>query len=98
MAIKKGTFKGGVHPKEMKHLSETKGIVKLDAPELVYIPLSQHTGVPAKPLVKKKDEVFVGTPIGEAQGFVSAYVHSSVSGKVKDVKMHPSPLGRKCLL
>ena len=80
------TFLGGVHPFEGKKLSEDKPIVKLEPKgELVY-PLSQHIGAPARPLVKKGDAVLVGQIIGEANGFISANVLSSVSGTVKAVE------------
>lgn len=59
--------------------------VRMAPPAEVEIPMSQHIGAPAKPIVKPGDEVFVGTLIGEAGGFVSAPVHSSVSGKVKKI-------------
>ena len=58
----------------------------MPAPDTVYIPMSQHIGAPCNPTVKKGDTVFVGTLIGEPGGFVSAPVHSSVSGTVSDVK------------
>ena len=51
--------------------------------ELVY-PLSQHIGAPAKPVVKKGDRVLVGQRIAEAGGFVSAHIHASGSGTVKN--------------
>ena len=80
------TFKGGVHPYEGKELSENQPIeVLMPKGELVY-PLSQHIGAPAKPLVKKGDQVLVGQRIGEAGGFVSAHVISSVSGTVKGIE------------
>jgi electron transport complex protein RnfC len=84
-------FAGGVHPPEHKS-TETSAIVVMPAPEKVYIPFSQHTGKPAKPLVKKGDEVKIGTKIGEPDGFISASVHSSVSGKVIDIVDHPHPV------
>lgn len=59
--------------------------VRMAPPSEVEIPMSQHIGAPAKPIVKPGDEVFVGTLIGEAGGFVSAPVHSSVSGTVKKI-------------
>ena len=59
--------------------------VRMAVPSEVEIPMSQHIGAPAKPIVKPGDEVFVGTLIGEAGGFVSAHVHSSVSGTVKKI-------------
>ena len=80
------TFKGGIHPYEGKELSENQPIEVLKPKgDLVY-PLSQHIGAPAKPLVKKGDQVLVGQKIAEAGGFVSAHVICSVSGTVKAVE------------
>jgi len=73
--------KGGVHPPENK-LTENKSITTLPVPDTVTIPLTMHLGVPAKPLVEKGDAVKAGQLIGEGNGFVSANIHSSVSGKV----------------
>ncbi|MDR0428114.1 MAG: electron transport complex subunit RsxC [Dysgonamonadaceae bacterium] len=79
------TFKiGGIHPPENK-ISGNKEIKKLPLPEQVVIPLSQSLGSPSTPLVKKGDMVKVGTLIAESSGFISAYVHSSVSGKVAKI-------------
>ncbi len=87
------TFRGGVHPPESK-LTSDKKIVALKPPQRVIIPLCQHTGAPAKPIVKVGDEVLVGTKIGEAEGFISVPIHSSVSGKVMGIGNYPHPLGR----
>ena len=89
------TFKGGVHPPESKEATSGKGIVEIPAPEEVIIPLSQHTGAPAKPVVEKGDEVRIGTMIAEADGFISVPAHATVSGKVTDIGDYPHPLGRK---
>ncbi|MBR3967988.1 MAG: electron transport complex subunit RsxC [Clostridia bacterium] len=78
-------IRGGMHLEHHKNTAECETVV-MPAPKTVYIPLSQHIGAPATPVVKKGDSVFVGTLIGEANGFVSAPVHSSVSGTVTDVK------------
>lgn len=78
-------IRGGMHLDHNKNTAERESVV-MPAPKVVYIPLSQHIGAPATPVVKKGDQVFVGTLIGEAGGFVSAPVHSSVSGTVTDVK------------
>lgn len=79
------TFRiGGIHPPENK-LSAGKKIVPVALPKQVIIPLSQHIGAPAVPVVKKGDIIKVGTLIGKANGFVSANIHSSVSGKVNKV-------------
>ncbi len=80
------TFKGGIHPPHGKKYSEKKAIEKANDPKIVKIPLSQHIGAPCKPIVKKGDFVKVGQQIGEPLAFVSAPIHSSVSGVVKDVK------------
>lgn len=80
------TFKGGIHPYEGKELTMDKPIeTYLPKGELVY-PLSQHIGAPAKPVVKKGDRVLVGQRIAEAGGFVSAHIHASVSGTVKNIE------------
>lgn len=76
------TFRiGGIHPPENK-LSAGKPVEVLPIPSQVVIPLGQHIGAPATATVKKGDEVKVGTIIAQAGGFVSANIHSSVSGKV----------------
>ena len=79
------TFKiGGVHPPENK-LSAQQAIVTLPLPEQVAIPLSQHIGAPATPVVQKGDRVKAGQLIAKAGGFISANIHSSVSGTVVNV-------------
>ena len=79
------TFRGGVHPKDKKALSENAETVRLEAKgELTYL-TNQHIGAPAKPVVKVGDRVLVGQIIAEAGGFVSASVAASVSGTVKSV-------------
>ena len=87
------TFKGGIHPPYNKEYTNKVALAKAEAPKIVYIPLQQHIGAPAKPIVEKGDEVKKGQIIGQAGGFVSANVHSSVSGKVIDIKMHEVPGG-----
>ena len=73
--------KGGVHPPENK-FSADKTIEALPLPEQVVIPISQHIGDPAAAVVAKGDKVVVGQVIAKAAGFVSANIHSSVSGTV----------------
>ncbi|NIM03113.1 electron transport complex subunit RsxC, partial [bacterium] len=88
------SFRGGVHPPYFKELTSGKPLVAAALPRRVVIPLSQHTGKPAKPVVKAGDEVKTGQLIGESDGFISLPVHSSISGKVMDIKPWPHPLGR----
>ena len=80
--MKLRTFRiGGVHPDENK-LSNDAVTQTAPLPKQAILPLSQHIGAPAKPVVKKGDKVKVGTLIAEAGGFVSAPIYSSVSGTV----------------
>ena len=80
--MKLKTFRiGGVHPEENKLTSNCPTQVA-PLPKQAFFPLSQHIGAPAKPVVSKGDKVRVGTLLAEAGGFVSAPIHSSVSGTV----------------
>jgi electron transport complex protein RnfC len=93
MTLKLQTFtKGGIHPPENK-LAKDSPIKDPPLPEKVTIPLSQHIGAPAKPIVKKGDQVKVGTLIAESGGFISANIHSSVSGKVLKIDDVNDPSG-----
>ncbi len=79
------TFKiGGVHPEPNKLTADRK-IETLALPTQAVFPLSQHIGAPAVPCVQKGDVVMVGTRIAEPGGFMSAAIHSSVSGKVAKI-------------
>lgn len=89
------TFKGGIHPDDGKELSKSKPIKDiLPKGELVY-PLVQHIGAPAAPVVAKGDYVLAGQKIAEAAGFVSADIHSSVSGTVKAIEPRMTVSGAK---
>lgn len=89
------TFSGGIHPYEGKELTMEKPIKEyLPKGDCVY-PLSQHIGAPAVPVVKKGDRVLVGQKIAEASGFVSANIHSSISGTVKAIEPRLTSGGTK---
>ena len=75
---------GGVHPDDAK-LSRGCAIEVLPLPQTVYISMAQHLGAPAKPVVVPGNAVKAGQVIAEPGGFISAFVHSSVSGTVKSV-------------
>ena len=82
----KNTFRiGGVHPHDNKEWSAHKAIVEAPLPKQAVLLLSQHIGAPAVPVVKAGDKVKVGTLLAQAGGFVSAPVHSSVSGTVTKI-------------
>lgn len=81
----KKTFRiGGVHPHDNK-ISAEAAIEVFPAIETAYVSMAQHLGVPATPVVAVGDKVKVGQVIAEPSGFISAYVHSPVSGTVKSV-------------
>ncbi len=84
-------FYGGLHPLEKKEITRDKKIVDFPEPEVAVIFLSQHTGRRAKPIVKVGDKIKIGQKIGEAEGFISSPVHSSISGKVISIedRIHP---------
>lgn len=88
------TFKGGIHPPDKKALAANSSVTEAKPPKIVVIPLSQHAGAPCKPVVTIGQEVKKGEMIGEPGGFVSAPVHSSVSGKVVAIAEFMNAMGR----
>ncbi len=88
------TFKGGIHPPDKKALAANSHVTEAKPPKIVVIPLSQHAGAPCKPVVTIGQEVKKGEMIGEPGGFVSAPVHSSVSGKVVAIGEFMNAMGR----
>ena len=90
------TFRiGGVHPHDNKEFSSHKAITAVPLPKKAIIPLVQHIGAPAKPVVQKGDAVKVGQLLAEAGGFVSAPIHSPVSGKVAKIDTAVDAWGMK---
>ncbi len=88
------TFRlGGIHPPEEKHRTAGRPVEEAPLPERLVVPLSQHIGAPARPVVKKGDRVLAGQKIGEPVGFVSVPVHAPTSGRVVAVEPAPHPLG-----
>ncbi|KNF09471.1 electron transport complex protein, subunit C [Gottschalkia purinilytica] len=97
MSLKSFTFRGGIHPPYSKRFSEKFKTEKAKEPTTVTIPLHQHIGAPCDPIVKVGDKVKVGQKIGEPTGFVSAPIHSSISGTVKKILLADSPSGEKVM-
>lgn len=91
--MKLHTFKiGGVHPAENK-IAAGKPIVNMPLPAEVVLPVAQHIGAPAKPIVAKGDHVKRGDRVAEAGGFVSAHVHTPISGTVVKIDTARTPQG-----
>lgn len=92
--LRGATFKrGGVHPLDKKNLSKDKKIETLPIPGELVVPLSQHIGASSKCLVKKGDRVEKGDLIGQKDGFVSANIHSPVTGTVVDIRKNTLATG-----
>jgi len=79
------TFPGGVHPPEEKELTERLPFESMPSPSVIILPLSQLIGKASTPRVKKGEDIQAGALVAEAEGFVSAPVHSPVAGKVKSI-------------
>ncbi|MCP8689758.1 electron transport complex subunit RsxC, partial [Marinobacterium sedimentorum] len=84
-------FHGGVHPPENKRQSTRTPIRKAPLPDQLILPLSQHIGAPAEPLVKVGDKVLKGQRIAEPVGRISAALHAPTSGTVSAIGPHPIP-------
>ena len=95
--MKLGTFKGGIHPDDGKELSKNIPIKEILPKGNLVFPMSQHIGAPAKPIVAVGDKVLVGQKIGEATGFISANIISSVSGTVKVIEPRLTVSGNKIM-
>ena len=88
---------GGVHPVEGKEPTEHLALVRFPEPKIAVYHMSMQLGAPANPIVEVGDTVKVGQKIGEAAGFISAPVHSSVSGKVIAIEDRPHATRGTCL-
>lgn len=88
-------IRGGVSLPHNKNTAD-RPTVTMPSPERAVIPMQQHIGAPCTPTVKVGDTVFVGTKIGDSDKFVSAPIHSSVSGKVAEIGTLLLPSGNTC--
>ena len=86
---------GGIHPSDNKEWSKDKSIECIDLPNEVMIPMIQHIGAPATPVVQKGDKVLTGQLVGQAGGFVSANIHSPISGTVTSIDSYPNGQGQR---
>ncbi len=86
------TFKGGVHPDDKKRYTKDKSVIYAPTSKLMVYPLSQHIGAPCEPTVSVGDYVRMGQKIADSKAYVSAPIHSTVSGKIVSIekKRHPN--------
>lgn len=94
LTLKPFWSRGGVKAPHRKHTSGCQSVV-MPPPDEVLVCMSQHIGVPCKPVVKPGDEVKVGQIVGNSDAFVSVPMHASVSGKVKKIETVTMPNGSK---
>ena len=88
----KPRIRGGVHAEQNKAQTATQNIVyHFPLPKKLYIPLQQHVGKPAEPLIRVGDKVFKGQLLAYSQGLISAPVHAPSSGVILDVNDYPAP-------
>ncbi|EAR01124.1 electron transport complex subunit RsxC [Maribacter sp. HTCC2170] len=86
--------KGGIHPSENK-ITASKGIKRMSAPKVVYVPIAQHIGIPSEIIVDRKDKVDIGQVIAKSGGFVSSNIHSPIAGTVTKLDMIVDSSGYK---
>jgi electron transport complex protein RnfC len=86
--------KGGIHPPENK-LTSSKPIKKMPVPRVVYVPISQHIGIPAEIIVEVKEKVEIGQVIARSGGYVSSNIHAPVAGTVTKLDMIVDTSGYK---
>jgi len=86
--------KGGIHPAENK-ITSSKAIKRMPLPKVVYVPISQHIGIPSEIVVDRKDKVKKGQVIAKSGGYVSSNIHSPVAGTVTKLDMMVDSSGYK---
>ncbi|WP_029655397.1 electron transport complex subunit RsxC [Marinobacter daepoensis] len=84
-------FAGGIHPPENKHQSTLRPIAKTTLPEYLVLPLQQHIGEPAEPVVSVGDRVLKGQPVAEVRNGMGVPVHAPTSGIVEAIEQRPVP-------
>ena len=87
------TFRHGVHPPESKHATAGLGVRRMPYPSEIVLPMRQHTGSPARPIVSAGERVERGDKIAEATGWVSVPMHASAAGTVSALELCPHPDG-----
>lgn len=91
--LKRRTFAHGTHPPQRKDLTRALHIRRLPFAPRLYIPLSQHTGEPAVPIVLPGQEVVRGEPIARADGFMSVPMHAPATGVIEGIELIPTARG-----
>ncbi len=100
--MKLWSFHGGIHPPGHKRESTTRPLESAPLPKELVLPMLQHLGAPADPVVKVGDRVLKGETIARPGNFISAPIHASSSGTVVAIEErpvpHPSGLSAPCIV
>jgi H+/Na+-translocating ferredoxin:NAD+ oxidoreductase subunit C len=89
--LQRSLIRWGVHPDDHKRPVADLPVERLPLPERLFLPLQQHVGAPARPLVQIGDKVLKGQLLAEASANISAPVHASTSGRIVDITTYPAP-------
>lgn len=84
-------FRGGIHPQSNKFTTREKGIMPLPLADKLYLPVQQHIGAPAQPIVAVGEKVLKGQLLAHSQGMISAPVHASTSGTIVNIGNYTAP-------
>ena len=90
-AFKRYAFPGGIHPPQHKAMSTSNEIKRIAMPATLYLPLRQHAGQSAVPVVSAGDYVCKGQLLAKAEASISAPVHAPTSGVIRAIETHPVP-------
>ena len=93
-SLRRGSFRHGIHPRGNKHHTEHLPVARMPFVDRYLMPLSQHAGAPARPVVRAGERVTRGQVIAEPGGFVSSTLHSPVTGRVAALGPAHHPNGR----
>jgi electron transport complex protein RnfC len=93
--LRRNSFEHGIHPQQHKELTCRLSIRRLPFAPVLIVPLSQHAGAPAVPLVRPGQEVVRGEPVASANGFVSVPMHAPATGVVESIQLMPSHVKMK---
>ncbi|MDJ0908845.1 MAG: electron transport complex subunit RsxC [Woeseiaceae bacterium] len=88
--LTRSTFRHGIHPPEEKDATNHLAIRRFPFAPVLIVPLNQHLGKPAVPIVREGEEVVRGQTIAEADGFMSVAMHAPASGTVRRIMLAPS--------
>lgn len=93
--FQKSGIRHGIHPPQCKDATAGRAVRRLPFPSRLVIPLSQHIGAPAVPIVTENQEVVRGEPIAKAKGFVSVPMHAPVTGIVERIGLAVNAMGQQ---